>query len=220
MLFVLNNSFCVDASLNLLTNKETGTQTKLEPRLIEILCILAKNREKLVSREMLISKIWNNYGGAEDGLNQGISFLRKALGDTNKQIIATVPKKGYILHATITDNLIAEIAEPQKEKISKKQPYLLPISIGVFILLSMILFTFGRTEISGKAEKHANLFSQSGSFVSKNWRGKNYKLVFDKSDKIILYENNAKIADSNLKNYEVILQELKDKLASEQDTNR
>ena len=220
MFFVLNNSFLVDASLNLLTNNETGTQTKLEPRLIEILCVLAKNREKLVSREMLISKIWNNYGGAEDGLNQGISFLRKALGDTNKQIIETVPKKGYILHATITDNLNVEKAEPQKEKTSKKQPYFLPILFGAFILVSMILFMLYKPEISNKVEKHPNLLSQSDSIVSKNWRGKNYKLVFGKSDKIVLYENNTQIADSNLINYEIIIQELKDKLTSQQDANR
>lgn len=220
MFFVLNNSFLVDASLNLLTNNETGTQTKLEPRLIEILCVLAKNREKLVSREMLISKIWNNYGGAEDGLNQGISFLRKALGDTNKQIIETVPKKGYILHATITDILNEKKAEPQIEKTSKKQPYFLPILFGVFILVSMILFMLYKPEMANKVEKHPNLLSQSDSIVSKNWRGKNYKLVFGKSDKIVLYENNTQIADSNLINYEIIIQELKDKLTSQQDVNR
>lgn len=220
MFFILNNCFSVDASLNLLTNNETGLQTKLEPRLIEILQLLAQNEGKLVSREMLISKIWNNYGGAEDGLNQGISFLRKALGDTNKQLIETVPKRGYILHATITDNLNVENAEVQKEKTSKKQPYFLPILFGLFILVSMILFMLDKPEISNKVEKHSNLFSQSDSIVSKNWRGKNYKLVFGKSDKIVFYENNTKIADSNLINYEIIIQELKDKRASQQDANR
>jgi DNA-binding winged helix-turn-helix (wHTH) protein len=220
MFFILNNCFSVDASLNLLTNNETGLQTKLEPRLIEILQLLAQNEGKLVSREMLISKIWNNYGGAEDGLNQGISFLRKALGDTNKQLIETVPKRGYILHATITENANVENAEVQKEKTSKKQPYFLPILFGVFILASMILFKLDKPEITKKAEKHRNLFSQSDSIVSKNWRGKNYKLVFGKSDKIVLYENNTKIADSNLINYEIVIQELKDKLTSQQDANR
>jgi DNA-binding winged helix-turn-helix (wHTH) protein len=220
MFFVLNNSFLVDTSLNLLTNNETGTQTKLEPRLIEILCVLAKNREKLVSREMLISKIWNNYGGAEDGLNQGISFLRKALGDTNKQIIETVPKKGYVLHATITDNLNVEKAEPKKEKTAKRQLYFLLILLGIIILVAMILFMVDKSEMSNKVEKHPSLILQSDSVVSKNWRGKNYKLVYGKGDKIILYENNTQIADSNLINYEIIIQELKDKLTSQQDANR
>lgn len=220
MFFTLNNYFSVDASLNLLTNIESGTQTKLEPRLIEILCILAKNEGKLVSREMLISKIWNNYGGAEDGLNQGISFLRKALADTSKQIIETVPKKGYILHATITDNLNVEKTEPQKEQTSKKQPYFLPVLISIFILLSLILFNLSKNKISDKLEKQPNSFLQSDSIVSKNWQGKNYKLVYGKSAKITLFENNLQIADSNLINYEIIIQELKDKLTSQQDANR
>jgi DNA-binding winged helix-turn-helix (wHTH) protein len=219
-LFVLNNYFSVDTSQNLLTNNETGLQTKLEPRLIEILCMLVKNEGKLVSREMFISKLWNNYGGAEDGLNQGISFLRKALADTNKQIIETVPKKGYILHATITDNLIAEKTEPQKEKVSKKQPFFFAVSSGIIVLISFLLFLSGKNKISSKLEKQPNSFLQTDSIVSKNWHGKNYKLVFGKNEKIILFENNIQIADSNLINYEIVIQELKDKFISMQDANK
>lgn len=218
--FVLNNTFSVDASLNLITNTETGTKTKLEPRLIEILHLLAQNEGKLVGREIFISKIWNDYGGAEDGLNQGISILRKALSDTNKQIIETVPKKGYILHATVTDNLNVERTEPQKEITSKKQPFFSAVLLGLVILICLLLYNFSNNKGSDKLDKQPNSFSQSDSIVSKNWGGKNYKLVFGKSDKIILYENNTQIADSNLINYEIVIQELKDKLTSQQDANR
>lgn len=218
MCFVLNNCFLVDVSLNLLTNTETGLRTKLEPRLIEILHILAKNEGKLVSREMLISKIWNNYGGAEDGLNQGISILRKALADTNKQIIETIPKKGYILHATVYFNV--EKTEPKKEKTSKKRSFFLAIFFAIFILITLLLSKSGKNKISDKLEKQSSSFSQSDSIVSKNWHGKNYKLLFDRSKKMILFENNIQIADSNLINYEIVIQELKDILASQQDANR
>ena len=219
-IFILNNYLTVDVSLNLLTNNETGLQTKLEPRLIEILYLLAKNEGKLVSREMLVSKIWNNYGGAEDGLNQGISILRKALADADKQIIETVPKKGYILHATITDNLNVEKTEFQKEKTSKKQPLFLAILLAILILISLFIFKSGKNNVSGKLGKHPNSISQSDSIVSKNWRGKNYKLVFGRNEKITLFENNIQIADGQLVNYEIVIQELKDKLSSERDANR
>lgn len=218
MCFALNNCFLVDVSLNLLTNTETGLRTKLEPRLIEILHILAKNEGKLVSREMLISKIWNNYGGAEDGLNQGISILRKALADTNKQIIETIPKKGYILHASVNFNV--EKTERKKQKTSKKRPFFLAIFFGIFILITLLLSKSGKNKISDKLEKRSSSFSQSDSIVSKNWHGKNYKLLFDRSKKMILFENNIQIADSNLINYEIVIQELKDILASQQDANR
>ncbi|MBX3252910.1 MAG: winged helix-turn-helix domain-containing protein [Chitinophagaceae bacterium] len=219
--FVLNNCFLVDGSVNLLTNLETGLQTKLEPRLIEILDILVKNEGKLVSREMLISKIWNNYGGADDGLNQGISILRKALADTNKQIIETVPKKGYILHGTVTNDLNVEEERPQSEKTTKKQPVFLAIFLGgAFILIFLFLFNLGKNKISDRLEKQPDFLLKSGSTASKNWHGKNYKLAFGKDEKIILFENNVQIADSNLINYEIVIQELKDKLTSEQDANR
>lgn len=220
MFFVLNNCFSVDASLNLLTNNETGSQTKLEPRLIEILSILAENEGKLVSREMLISKIWNDYGGAEDGLNQGISILRKALGDTNKQMIETVTKRGYILHATVTDDLNVEKTNPQKEITSKKQPFFLLVLLGVFIVISLLIFKLSKNNISDKLKNQPDSFLQSDSVVSKNWRGKNYKLVFGKSEKIILFENNIQIEDKELINYEIVIQELKDKFTSNQDANR
>jgi hypothetical protein len=167
---------------------------------------------------MLISKIWNNYGGAEDGLNQGISILRKALVDTNKQIIETIPKKGYILHASVKYNV--EKTDAKKEKASKKRPFILAKIFGIFILITLFLFRSGKNKISNKLEKQPSSFSQSDSIVSKNWRGKNYKLLFDRNKKMILFENSIQIADSNLINYEIVIQELKDKLANQQDTNR
>ncbi len=87
-------------------------------------------------------------------------------------------------------------------------------------MIALLLLNSGKNKISGKLEKQPGSFSQSDSIVSKNWHGKNYKLLFDKSKKIILFENNIQIADSNLINYEIVIQELKDKLTSEQDANR
>jgi hypothetical protein len=59
---------------------------------------------QLITRETLIKEVWNDYGGGDEGLNQAISFLRKLFGDTNKKIIETVPTKGYILRAVISDD--------------------------------------------------------------------------------------------------------------------
>ncbi|MFT3935730.1 MAG: winged helix-turn-helix domain-containing protein [Chitinophagaceae bacterium] len=219
-IFTLNDKFSVDASLNLLTNTETGLQTRLEPRLIEILCILAVNEGKMVSRETLISEVWDNYGGAEDGLNQAISFLRKALCDADKKIIQTVPKKGYILHASISNNLLIKKTEPAKKKTSTRQVYAFAVLGGLFILIAIVLFTSGKNKIPEKIEKRPNTVLQQDAVVSKNWRGKYYKLLVGENEKITLFENDIQIADSSLHNYEIIIQELKDKLTAEQDAKR
>ncbi|WP_299116433.1 helix-turn-helix domain-containing protein [uncultured Winogradskyella sp.] len=80
-----------------MTENHSNTRTKVEPRIMHVLKILMNNSPRVVSREQLIAEVWNNYGGADDALNQAISHLRKLLNDTNKEdrIIETVVKKGY-----------------------------------------------------------------------------------------------------------------------------
>lgn len=101
--FTINGRFLVDPSLHLLEDLETQKKLRLEPRLIRLLCLLCEHKGELVTRDFLIKEIWNAYGGADEGLSQAISFLRKALLDEKKQIIETVPKSGYILHAIVQE---------------------------------------------------------------------------------------------------------------------
>jgi DNA-binding winged helix-turn-helix (wHTH) protein len=109
--FIVNSRFIINPALNSIVDQETNKTLRLEPRLMDVLCLLADNENKLVTREHLIKEIWNDYGGADEGLNQAVSFLRKFLDDSNKEIIETIPKKGYIFHA-----LIADIDIPMSEQ--------------------------------------------------------------------------------------------------------
>lgn len=72
---------------------------KVEPRLMEVLLLLARAGGRVVRREQLIAEIWDNYGGAEDALLQSISKLRKLFRDDARRpkVIETIPKKGYRL---------------------------------------------------------------------------------------------------------------------------
>ena len=91
--FILNNRFVVDPSLNLVTDKVKKTESHLEPRLIKLLCLLSCHAGCLLSREYIYQEIWNNYGGAAEGLTQAISFLRKALNDKDKKSLKPFPRK-------------------------------------------------------------------------------------------------------------------------------
>lgn len=70
---------------------------------MHVLQILINNSPDVVSREQLISEVWDNYGGADDALNQAISNLRKVLGDEDRdnRLIETVVKKGYRFNGTV-----------------------------------------------------------------------------------------------------------------------
>ena len=93
--YKINESFTVIPQSNLIN------ELKLEPRLMKLLCLLTDTPGKLITRDEIVDKIWNGYGGGDEGLTQAISFLRKILNDTGKTIIETVPKSGYIFHGTI-----------------------------------------------------------------------------------------------------------------------
>jgi DNA-binding winged helix-turn-helix (wHTH) protein len=100
--FFINNRFLINPALNLVRDTTGNLETHLEPRIMQLLTILCRNCGKLITREELVKEVWNDYGGADEGLTQAISFLRKTLDDSSKNVIKTIPKKGYILQASIT----------------------------------------------------------------------------------------------------------------------
>ncbi len=99
--YLIGGRFLTDLQLNCVKDTVIGIEHRLEPRLIAVLFELLKNPETVVTRESLIQKIWNDYPGAEEGLNQAISSLRKVLADDAKEVIKTIPKKGYMLTAPV-----------------------------------------------------------------------------------------------------------------------
>jgi len=137
--FYINNRFFTDPATNTVKEIKGANETRLEPRLMLLLCLLTQNEGKVVSREFLIKEIWNDYGGADEGLTQAISFLRKVIGDQKKEIIETVPKKGYILHATISRNINEETVEIEK---TKRTFYKYFIALFVLVVLISGYFIF------------------------------------------------------------------------------
>jgi len=131
--FYINNRFFTDPATNIVKEIKGTNEIRLEPRLMLLLCLLSQNEGKVVSREFLIKEIWNDYGGADEGLTQAISFLRKVIGDKKKEIIETIPKKGYILHATISRNLNEETVEIEKTRRTNYKYLIIILVIAVFI---------------------------------------------------------------------------------------
>ena len=86
--------------LNRLQHSSTAATRQLEPRLINLLCFLAANSDKVLSREELIQELWPHVVVNENSLTRAISELRKQLRTANASIddyIETIPKRGYRL---------------------------------------------------------------------------------------------------------------------------
>jgi DNA-binding winged helix-turn-helix (wHTH) protein/tetratricopeptide (TPR) repeat protein len=80
------------------------SETRVQPKIADVLLHLASTPGEVVSREELHDKVWGNVIVTDDALNRCISELRRKLGDKGKpaKYIETVPKRGYRLLAEIT----------------------------------------------------------------------------------------------------------------------
>jgi len=86
-----------------LTISNAYSQVKLEPKVMELLLLLANNQGQVVSRQRLKETIWAGTVVSYDAISKTMIKLRKALGDnsTNPAYIETIPKRGYRLVAKI-----------------------------------------------------------------------------------------------------------------------
>lgn len=141
--FVINNRYLVNPEKNSITDRTNNEESRLEQRLLHVLNLLAGSPGELVTRDKIVSTVWNDYGGADEGLTQAISFLRKVLNDRDKKIIETIPKKGYILNAVVLPyNAVtgdSHVAAAAKTKNNKGK---FVIALFVIVIIAVILYLF------------------------------------------------------------------------------
>jgi DNA-binding winged helix-turn-helix (wHTH) protein/TolB-like protein/Flp pilus assembly protein TadD len=99
-----------------------GKPVAITPKAFEILCVLAQNSGRLLSKEELMKRVWPNSFVEEANLSVNISALRKALGDTpdGQELIATVPKMGYRFVMPVRE--IRDVPQAKNERIEAKSP--------------------------------------------------------------------------------------------------
>lgn len=94
----------LDSALGALTG-ENG-QVLLRPKSFEVLQYLIRNAGQLVRREEVLDAVWPGVIVTEESLTQCVSEIRQALGDTGQRIIKTVPKRGYVFAAALSDRAV------------------------------------------------------------------------------------------------------------------
>ncbi|WP_246162268.1 winged helix-turn-helix domain-containing tetratricopeptide repeat protein [Roseovarius faecimaris] len=80
-----------------------GIAVELRHQSREVLVSLANNPNQIVTRKALIEDVWAGRAIADDSVAQCIADIRRALGDTDKRIVETVPRQGYRLVAQSPD---------------------------------------------------------------------------------------------------------------------
>src|SRR3984893_4592629 len=95
---------------------QDGAAVPLTPRLFDTLLVLLENSGRLVEKNDLMQKVWNDVAVEENNLTQNISALRKILGDNldGPKFIETIPKRGY--------RFIAPVKEVSEEEAGSDPP--------------------------------------------------------------------------------------------------
>lgn len=99
----------------------------LPPKALEMLLLLVRRRDIIVSREELLDTVWRDAFVEEGNINYTVSLLRKTLDKDDKgRFIQTVPKRGYRFVADVLELATkghAENAVPNFEAaITAEQP--------------------------------------------------------------------------------------------------
>ncbi len=77
----------------------TGARIDLRNRSFGVLRHLATNAGRVVSKDELLAANWPGVTVTEDSLTQCISEIRRLLGETGRDLIRTVPRRGYMIAA-------------------------------------------------------------------------------------------------------------------------
>jgi DNA-binding winged helix-turn-helix (wHTH) protein/tetratricopeptide (TPR) repeat protein len=107
-----------------------GGEQRLEPKVMDLLWLLAAEAGRVVARERIMATLWPGMVVGDDSLARTVSKLRQALGDDAKapRYIETISKRGY--------RLLVELApvEPTDASVPAKPtaaPLPSPVSVSM-----------------------------------------------------------------------------------------
>ena len=82
----------------------------VEPQVLDLLHYLIRNRERVVSRDDLITHVWNGRIVSDSALTSRITAVRQAVGDNGKEqrLIRTFSRKGLRFVGEVREQLSAE----------------------------------------------------------------------------------------------------------------
>ena len=149
----------------------SGEAIPLTGKVFDILLVLVENPDRLLSKDDLIERVWNDEFVEEGNLARNISTLRKALGDNGKEhkYIATIQGRGYRFLPEVTKRYSAESenaaaavgVQPSNGEIPKRESLQKPSLRWVLLIVAgLTLLTaawFGTERIFKPADQIRSL---------------------------------------------------------------
>lgn len=78
-------------------------RSRLEPKALEVLRLLAREPGAVVTRDSLLDGCWPDCTGSDEALTQAVAQIRRAFRDDSRSpsYVQTIPKRGYRLVASV-----------------------------------------------------------------------------------------------------------------------
>jgi DNA-binding winged helix-turn-helix (wHTH) protein/Tol biopolymer transport system component len=130
------------------TISDSQSTLTLEPKVMQVLAILAENAGEIISQEAIFEQVWPNSIFSPSSIQRCIAVLRKAMNDDAKaqNVIKTHPKRGYCLLLNVEKVQASEDQQLNTESAEQKQTTKHKVgwrvsTIGLFGLL-LLLYSY------------------------------------------------------------------------------
>lgn len=119
----------------------------VEPQVFDLVVHLMQNRDRVVSKDELIDKIWHGRSVSESTLTSRINAARKAIGDSgaSQALIRTIARKGFRFVGDVEAKSGVPASEPGRMAWAPPAPFALPDRPAIAVLPF--------TNMSGEAEQ-------------------------------------------------------------------
>lgn len=145
------------------TNSVVGPEGEahVEPKAMQVLSFLARRPGQVVTKQEILTDVWEGTFVSEEVLPNAIWELRKALGDDAKRprFIQTLPKKGYRLIAPVASTSPLEtagsgdgghVASVSPGRRSRPRAWLLGVAVAGLVVAGILLAQSKRGDLTPK----------------------------------------------------------------------
>src|SRR3954451_15273438 len=143
-----------------------GGTADVEPRVMQVLVVLADAAAQVVTRGTLFDRCWGGVYVGEDSLNRTIGAIRKLAGEVagGSFEIETIPRTGYRLTGGSVGTLDADHAEGRKAEVSRRR--VIAGGAGALLLASGGLLGSIRSREASRADaRFAQIIEQTEAAI-------------------------------------------------------